>query len=268
LRAWALEERSGTVGHLHEASAASVGGPGPVVRTATRARPTGRGLVLGSTQAVTVADRAACARTATEVVRRRSGGGAVLVVPGWQLWVDLVVPAGDPLWADDVARAAWWVGEAWAAAVATAGVGAPPVGPEVGPPVGPPVGPEVGPPVRLPVGPEAGPETGPEVRLQVWKGPLQHRPWSALACFAGVGPGEVLDGSGAKVVGISQRRSRYGALFQCSCLLHWGAGELVALLALSPEERLAASSDLAGAGRAVAAGEDALWQALVEALPS
>ena len=41
-----------------------------------------------------------------EVVRRRSGGGAVLLLPGEFVWLDLVIPAGDPLWLDDVGQAA------------------------------------------------------------------------------------------------------------------------------------------------------------------
>ena len=55
------------------------------------------------------------------MVRRRSGGGAVLVHPDDPLWVDVHLPASDPLWEDDVAEAAWWVGETWAAALGQLG---------------------------------------------------------------------------------------------------------------------------------------------------
>ncbi|MBO0730842.1 MAG: hypothetical protein J2P57_16420, partial [Acidimicrobiaceae bacterium] len=51
----------------------------------------------------------------------------------------------------------------------------------------------------------------------VWAGGMQRRPWSKQVCFAGVGPGEVLLG-GRKLVGVSQRRTRAGALFQCAVL--------------------------------------------------
>ena len=44
--------------------------------------------------------------------------------------------------------------------------------------------------------------------------------WSSAICFAGVGPGEVLV-DGAKVVGISQRRTRAGARFQCAVMRTW-----------------------------------------------
>ncbi|MGB3410260.1 MAG: hypothetical protein WBA45_03610 [Microthrixaceae bacterium] len=43
---------------------------------------------------------------------------------------------------------------------------------------------------------------------------------SKLVCFAALGPGEVSQGS-TKLVGISQRRTRQGAKFQCIVYLHW-----------------------------------------------
>jgi hypothetical protein len=45
--------------------------------------------------------------------------------------------------------------------------------------------------------------------------------WSDRVCFAGIGPGEVLDAAGRKVVGISQRRTRGSARFQCAALGRW-----------------------------------------------
>ena len=59
-------------------------------------------LVLGSTQPGTSVDSARAARAGIEVVRRRSGGGAVLVGPGDPVWIDVWLPRGDPLWHDDV----------------------------------------------------------------------------------------------------------------------------------------------------------------------
>jgi hypothetical protein len=49
-------------------------------------------------------------------------------------------------------------------------------------------------------------------RLRVHRGGMVDSDWSALVCFAGIGPGEVLDG--AKLVGLSQRRTRAGARIQ------------------------------------------------------
>lgn len=81
-------------------------------------------LVLGSTQARTVVDEPAAEAAGVDVVRRRSGGGAVLLEPGGSVWVDVVVPRGDPLWDDDVGVAFHWLGRAWAAALAELGAGA------------------------------------------------------------------------------------------------------------------------------------------------
>jgi lipoate-protein ligase A len=111
-------------------------------------------LVLGSGQPDSDVDTEAAAASGIDVVRRRSGGGAVLVQSGAVLWVDLVIPAGDPLWQADVGRAAWWVGATWASAMETT-VGAHP---------------------------------------DVWRGAMRRNAWSGRVCFAGLGPGEVCIG--------------------------------------------------------------------------
>ncbi len=59
-----------------------------------------------------------------EVVHRRSGGSAVLVEPGTAVWVDVVIPAGDPLWDHDVGRAFHWLGAAWVEVLAAGGLAA------------------------------------------------------------------------------------------------------------------------------------------------
>jgi len=130
-------------------------------------------LVLGSTQPRSLVDGVRAQAEGVAVVRRRSGGGAVRVVPGDPLWVDVWLPRGDPLWHDDVVDAARWVGEWWSSALRAAGARG----------------------------------------LSVHAGPSVRGPWSAVACFAGLGPGEV-EAEGRKVVGVSQWRSRQGALFQ------------------------------------------------------
>jgi lipoate-protein ligase A len=149
-------------------------------------------LVLGSTQPEGIVDRAACDEAGVEVVRRRSGGGAVLLEPGGAVWVDVEVPRRDPLWQDDVGRAAWWLGDRWAAALRALGV------------------------------------PGPTVH----RGPMVTTPWSPLVCFAGIGPGEVTAGAGGpKVLGIAQRRTRAGARFQCAVPLAWDPERITRLLA-------------------------------------
>ena len=100
-----MERRRGGAGSLFSGSEP---GASRAVRVLSVAAPA---LVLGSTQPVVEA------RGDVEVVRRRSGGGAVLLRPGETVWVDVVVPAGDPLATDDVSRSFWWLGEVWAAAL-------------------------------------------------------------------------------------------------------------------------------------------------------
>lgn len=72
-------------------------------------------IVLGSGQAPATVDAGACARLGLEVVRRRSGGGAVLVRPAEVVWADIVLPHG--VAPDDVRGAMVWAGERWRAAL-------------------------------------------------------------------------------------------------------------------------------------------------------
>ena len=116
---WEVEQSSGLAGELHARSV-----PDPPRRALWVLEVEQPALVLGSTQPDGVADVVATAARCIEIVRRRSGGGAVLLLPGEALWVDAIVPADDPLWHDDVGRAAHWFGQAWADALADLGVDA------------------------------------------------------------------------------------------------------------------------------------------------
>ncbi len=80
-------------------------------------------LVLGSTQRADGVE-AAAAGQGLAVVRRRSGGGAVLVAPEAPLWVDVDLPVDHPVWDPDVGRSFAWLGRAWADALAGHGVAA------------------------------------------------------------------------------------------------------------------------------------------------
>lgn len=82
--------------------------------------------------------------------------------------------------------------------------------------------------------------------LAVHDGPLLCPTGSRQVCFASVGPGEVVHGS-AKVVGISQRRTRDGARFQCAVHRRWDPSALHGILRNPPD--LAA---LRGVGRGLA----------------
>ena len=92
--------------------------------------------------------------------------------------------------------------------------------------------------------------------------------WSSKVCFAGVGPGEVTVG-GRKVVGMAQRRTRAGALFQCAALVRWDPRRLLDVLALTPAEReeglISLGAAAAGLGPAVGVAE--LEQSFVSHLP-
>ena len=169
------------------------------------ARPT---LVLGSSQKDDVVDWDRVRQRGVDVVHRRSGGAAVLVEPGAAVWIDVTIPAGDPLWDNDVGRAFHWLGAAWADVLTTAGVAA-----------------------------------------RWHTGGMLSTPWSSSVCFAGLGPGEVTV-DGRKVVGLSQRRTREAALFQCCAALRWEPDHLLDLLALDPATHTRGAAEL----RDVAAG--------------
>ena len=79
-------------------------------------------LVLGSAQDVALADAAETTASGIDVVRRRSGGGAVFVDPTRGLWVDVIVPPTDPRWSPDVRASSHWLGQAWADALRTIGI--------------------------------------------------------------------------------------------------------------------------------------------------
>jgi lipoate---protein ligase len=153
-------------------------------------------IVLGSTQREDVLDRAACDAAGVEVARRRSGGGVVQLEPGGVVWFDVIVPA---------------------AQLHAAGVGD-----------------DVG---------ESMMWLGRRIRdalaglglsgLDVHGGPTACSAWCPLVCFAGIGPGEVTR-DGAKLVGISQRRTRAGSRYQCAVHIEWSPGALGPLLRAHP----------------------------------
>jgi lipoate-protein ligase A len=113
---WPVERFRGSAEDFHARDL-----PRPVTRVVWCFDVDRAALVLGSTQPESDVDRSALAAARVTLVRRRSGGGAVLVVPGEVAWIDVVLPPGDRLWSDDVGRAFHWVGDAWAAALHSLG---------------------------------------------------------------------------------------------------------------------------------------------------
>ena len=73
-----------------------------------------------------------------------------------------------------------------------------------------------------------GPARPSASRRDATTGPPERAGVAAAVCFAGLGSGEVTIG-GAKAVGLSQRRTRAGARFQCTCYRRWRPEPLRAL---------------------------------------
>lgn len=220
-RPWAVEWRAGTASELHAREV----DPGAGGRRVEVLEPTAPALVLGSTQPESAADPVAVAATGVDLVRRRSGGGAVLLLPGRSAWIDVTISRDDELWSDDVARAFHWLGHAWVRATRLLGVPA-----------------------------------------EVHTGPPRENAWSRRVCFAGVGAGEVLV-EGRKLVGISQRRTRAGARFQCVVHRTWDPVPLLGLLALDDLDRADGLGALSGSATGIDLPPDAVVGALVSALP-
>jgi lipoate---protein ligase len=154
-------------------------------------------LVLGSTQSTELIDSVAMRERRVELARRRGGGGAVYLGGG----------PGEQLWLDV------WIPRddpLWVADVSRAAqwIGA--------------------------WWTEALAETG-RRGLAVHRGRSVPGDHGDLVCFAGRGPGEVFDG-GRKVVGLSQWRSRQGALFSSCAYVRWDPTTLVALMDVGGEE--------------------------------
>lgn len=171
---WSVQVVAADAAALH---AADLGvGPGIWLMIPTRAA-----IVLGSSQTLGDVDADWCASRGLDVVRRRSGGGAVWVDPVQSVWVDVVIGRDDPLWVDDVGKAMHFVGRAWRDALVELGMS----------------------------------------ELTLNEGPHVSNDWSKQLCVAGRGSGEVFAASSAKVVGISQRRTRDFARFQCIAYFEW-----------------------------------------------
>jgi lipoate---protein ligase len=98
------------------------------------------------------------------------------------------------------------------------------------------------------------------------RGALVRSRWSDRVCFAGLGPGEVTV-DGAKVVGISQRRTRHAARFQCAALLRWDVVGILRLLDLAGGDRAQAEVELFDAAAGLDVSPEALVAAFVHALP-
>ena len=169
--------------HLRDSAEAVHARELPAERAIWQASISESAVVLGSKQNLDIVNQTSCQKDDISVVHRRSGGGVVVLQADAHLWIDFVVPRDDELWRDDVGESMWWVGELWADALAMC-------------------------------------EIADRDQLRVQRGGLERSSLSDLVCFGGLGPGEVTL-HGEKVVGISQRRTREMARFQCVVHQRW-----------------------------------------------
>jgi lipoate-protein ligase A len=217
-----LVRTRGTAGELHARLL-----PDPLVPTIWWHEVAAPALVLGSSQVDALVDAPACRRTGVDVVRRRSGGGAVLVDPDTITWIDVIVPRGAPGWQADLHRPMIWLGRHLAGLLDE----------------------------------QMSAERIDGV-LEVFPGPFRPSAWSRVLCFDGIGAGEItLDG--AKLVGISQRRTRLAARLQCSWYSTYDPTRLLDLL--DPAHRPPAAA-LAGVATLPRSVTDAAVERLADRL--
>jgi lipoate-protein ligase A len=233
LGGWSVERRAGSARILHGPwpARADLGG-----RVVALCSVTGPGaVVLGSTQAAGVVDRERAERRGVDVVRRSSGGGAVLVGLDAQVWLDAWLPRDDPLFEDDVVRSSWWLGETWARALEELG----------------------------------------SAPLVVHRGRATRTDWSGVLCFAGLGPGEVTLGTkkvvgiaqrrtrhGARFHSMALRCWEPAALVELMASPVPGATRSLDDVAAGLDDVLSATRHDIGERRVVAAVEGALLRAL------
>ncbi len=142
-------------------------------------RPSAPALVMGSSQKPEQFDQQRLAADGVQLASRRSGGGAVFIEPSATVWIDLVAPRSSNLWSNELTENFLIVGQAWQRALSSLGI-----------------------------------------ETDLCTESPKRTAASTLACWAGVGWGELtLPPTTAKLVGLSQRRTRWGARVQAMAVL-------------------------------------------------
>jgi lipoate-protein ligase A len=154
-------------------------------------------IVLGSAQRIQPSVPAGWS-----LLRRGTGGGAVVCDPDY-LMLDVTVPPSDPRALRDLAASYRWLSDALLEALRAAGASG-----------------------LRPVLPEEVRGASPADRAA-----------GRIACFAGLGPYEIVDAAGRKLVGLAQRRRGGAALFQAALYLRGTQTRLADLLPLEPGQR-------------------------------
>lgn len=162
-------------------------------------RPTEPALVLGSGQRP---PEGWVPPSGLPVVRRGTGGGAVLCDPDY-LMLDIALPPGHSLILDDVTESYRWLGERLVSTLTRLGFR------DL----------SLVAPATLRRLDDASREAG------------------RTACFAGLGPYELLDAERRKLVGLAQRRRKGGVLLQAAAYLGGEREPLVDMLWLPESER-------------------------------
>lgn len=153
-------------------------------------RPTGTALVMGSAQRPEQFDLARLRADGVELAARRSGGGAVFINPASTVWVDALAPHGSSLWHRDLTENFVVIGRVWQRALAGLGMEDT---------------------TLIASKSETTPAAAPEARL---------------ACWAGHGWGEII-WRGVKVVGLSQRRTKWGVRLQAMAVVDGSSAQVI-----------------------------------------
>lgn len=158
-------------------------------------QPSAPAIAMGSSQRPALFDESRLAAHGVELAPRRSGGGAVFIDPARTVWIDLLAPRSSRWWSSELSQNFMMVGAAWQQALASLAV-------------------DTDLCAEAPRRTEA----------------------AALACWAGRGWGELTVGPDhAKVVGLSQRRTRWGCRVQAMAVLD-GSSARVGDYVLAPNQ--------------------------------
>jgi lipoate-protein ligase A len=158
-------------------------------------------------------DRAA--RVGCDLLQRGSGGGVVFAGP-WMLGVGLLLPAAHPLSRASHVASFRWLGRHWQTALAALGLA-----------------------TRVA-----------DAASIAEHNAAAHGAALDWACFAGLSHGELLDAHGRKLLGLAQRRGRWGILLSAGLLLAETPWEILEFVRLGQRPERSAMRQQASPGMA------------------
>ncbi len=104
-----------------------------------------------------------------------------------------------------------------------------------------------------------------KVSSSVYKGKFLRSELSDLVCFAGKGPGEIFR-EDKKMLGISQRRSKFGTRFQCALIIEWNPNHLIGAFNKVPIPNF--EEEITAAGIASGCEKSKVLEAFIKSLTS